>query len=290
LGLDAAPFSAGHTPYEIVTNLLFLQAFNLHPGLSWNGPAWSIAVEFWTSVVFALVLLLLPRARVWAFLGLAIVSAAILAVTSPKTLFVSSDWGFFRCLLGFCVGCLVYDLRLRLPAPRLPFGLAETISVGLAAAFVLLTPQGPIHLAAPLVFAALIHVFSFEAGPVSKLLVTSVPQALGRWSLSIYMTHTLIFQLMRTAGSFADKKLGMHATVFHNGDKILAFGTGLAAILVTLAIIALVVIPVGAFFCRFVEKPLSRLSLSLPGPSKQRMLLALRSADQSGTMEPVPVG
>ena len=40
--LDSKPFGEGRTPWELVTNLLFLQSFNLHPGLSWNGPAWTL--------------------------------------------------------------------------------------------------------------------------------------------------------------------------------------------------------------------------------------------------------
>ncbi|WP_168201610.1 acyltransferase family protein [Phreatobacter aquaticus] len=260
--VDAAPFPPGRSPIEIVTNLLFLQSFGLHPGLSWNSPAWSIAVEFWTSAVFLGILLWAPKARNGIFIALAVASAAILALVSPSSLFVSSDWGFVRCLLGFSVGCLVYDLRLRLPAPTLPLGLLEILTAMLAAAFVLLTPQGPAHLAAPLVFGVLIYVYSFEGGAASALLMTRVPQALGRWSFAIYMTHAFLFQLMRTAGSFADQKLGLHNVVMHNGDKLITIGSPTQAIVALVAVPA-VVIAVGAFFHRFVEVPFSRK----PAPS-----------------------
>ena len=53
LALDSQPFGSGHSPWELVTNILFLQSFNLHSGLSWNGPAWSAAVEFYVSLLFA---------------------------------------------------------------------------------------------------------------------------------------------------------------------------------------------------------------------------------------------
>jgi len=278
-GLDAAPFSAGHAPLEIVTNLFFLQSFGLHPGLSWNGPAWSIAVEFWVSVVFALVLCLAPRRRRAVFGALAVASAAILAFASPETLFVSHDWGFLRCLLGFSVGCVLYDLRPMLPARRLASGPAEAAVLGLAVAFVLLVPQGPLHLLAPLLFAGLIYVFSFEVGPISKYLTAPLPQALGRWSFSIYMTHMLVFQLMRTIGTLADKKLDLHAVVFHNGDKLLVIGGGVTAFLATLAIIAFVVVPLGAFFHRFVERPFGRLPAKGPAPARMRAALRLQAAE-----------
>ena len=261
-GLDAAPFSEGRTATEIVTNLLFLQAFGLHSALTWNGPSWSIAVEFWTSAIFALAVLFAPRGRNWVFLALVVSSAVVLAIVSPTTLFVSHSWSLFRCLVGFFTGCLVYDLRLRFPAPALPFGAAEIICAVAAAAFVVLTPQGPAHLAAPLVFAPLIYVFSFERGLLSNVLKTNIPQALGRWSFSIYMTHMLIFQLMRTFGALAEHKFGVNAVVFHNGDKLVMIGTGWTALFATLAIIALVVVPTGAFCRHFIEGPLARLGAS----------------------------
>ena len=270
--VDAAPFPSGRSPLEIVTNLLFLQSFGLHPGLSWNSPAWSIAVEFWTSLVFLGIVLWAPRARSSLFIGIALASAAILAVVSPASLFVSSDWGFVRCLLGFSVGCLVYDLRLRLPAPTLPLGMMELLTAALAAAFVLLTPPGPAHLAAPLIFGLLIYVYSFEGGAASALLMTRVPQALGRWSFAIYMTHAFLFQLMRTAGSFADQKFGLHNVVMHNGDKLLTI-SGPVQALIALIAVPIVVIAVGAFFHRFVEVPFSRKPVPSAAASPQPRLV-----------------
>ena len=279
-GLDAAPFSEGRTAGEIMTNLLFLQAFGLHSGLTWNGPSWSIAVEFWTSAIFALAVLLAPRGRNWVFLALAASSAVVLAIVSPETLFVSHSWSLFRCLLGFFTGCLVYDMRLRFPAPKLPLGTAEIVCAIAAGAFLLLTPQGPAHLAAPLVFAPLIYVFSFERGFLSKALKTPIPQALGRWSFSIYMTHMFIFQLIRTFGALAEHKFGVNAVVFHNGDKLVMVGTGWEAFFATLAIIALVVVPTGAFCCNFIEGPLSRLGAPFRKSEPSRVASSRRQLAQ----------
>src|SRR4051794_38156341 len=56
--LDSQAFAPGHSVWEIFTNLLFLQSFGLHSGLSWNGPAWSAALEFYVSILFAIIVLL----------------------------------------------------------------------------------------------------------------------------------------------------------------------------------------------------------------------------------------
>ena len=255
-GVEAAPFSTGRSPLEILTNLAFLQSFGLHPGLSWNGPAWSIAVEFWTSVVFLAVVLWWPGARRETFLALALGSALILALVSPTTLFVSSDWGFVRCLFGFAVGCLVYDLRLRYQLPARLLGWYEAGIALVAFAFMALVPQGLLHLAAPLVFGVLVFVFSFEGGPMSVLLKTRIPQALGRWSFAIYMTHAFLFQILRTGGTFLDQKLGLGRMVMHNGDKLVTIGSVWQAVAM-LVVVTAAVVAVGAFFHRFVEVPFS---------------------------------
>ena len=121
--LDSQAVRAGHSPFEIVTNLLFLQSFGLHAGLSWNGPAWSAALEFYVSILFAGVVLLFPRRQYDVFLGLCVAAGALLYTVSPDTLFVSTDWGILRAAFSFFAGCLVYDLRLRsgdrLKAPNL---------------------------------------------------------------------------------------------------------------------------------------------------------------------------
>lgn len=265
-GVEAAPFSSGRSPLEILTNLAFLQSFGLHPGLSWNGPAWSIAVEFWTSVVFLGVVLWWPGARRETFLALALGSALVLAIVSPATLFVSSDWGFVRCLFGFAIGCLVYDLRLRYALPARLLGWFEAAIALAAFAYMALVPMGLLHLTAPLLFGLLVFIFSFEGGPISAALTTRIPQALGRWSFAIYMTHAFLFQILRTGGTFLDSKFGLGRMVMHNGDKLVTIGSPWQAIALVVLIPA-VVIAVGAFFHRFVEVPFS--GKPRPGAAKR---------------------
>ena len=145
LALDSQPFGAGHSPWELVTNILFLQSFNLHSGLSWNGPAWSAAVEFYVSLLFAGVVMLFPRFRREIFLGLCLAAGWQLFERSPNSLFVSSDWGMLRAIFSFFAGCLAYDMRQhsngRLETPN----MLEAWSVLLFAAFVLTTPQGALQ-------------------------------------------------------------------------------------------------------------------------------------------------
>ena len=142
LALDSQPFGPGHSPWELVTNILFLQSFNLHSGLSWNGPAWSAAVEFYVSLLFAGVIVLFPRFRREIFLGLCLAAGWQLFERSPGTLFVSSDWGMLRAIFSFFAGCLAYDMRTHSNGKLETPNMLEAWAVLLFAAFVLTTPQG----------------------------------------------------------------------------------------------------------------------------------------------------
>jgi peptidoglycan/LPS O-acetylase OafA/YrhL len=103
--LDSQAFAPGHSLWEIVTNVLFLQSFGLHSGLTWNGVAWSAALEFYVSILFAVIVLLFPRRLYDVFLGLCVVAGLLLYTVSPETLFVNTDWGILRAAFGFFAGC-----------------------------------------------------------------------------------------------------------------------------------------------------------------------------------------
>ena len=168
LALDSQPFGPGHSPWELVTNILFLQSFNLHSGLTWNGPAWSAAVEFYVSLLFAGVIVLFPRFRREIFLGLCLAAGWQLFERSPGTLFVSSDWGMLRAIFSFFAGCLAYDMRIHSNGKLETPNMLEAWAVLLFAAFVLTTPQGGLQYAFPVLAVIVIYVFSFDQGRISR--------------------------------------------------------------------------------------------------------------------------
>ena len=61
--LDSQAFGPGRSLWEITTNILFLQSFNLHYGLHGMAPPGVRLVEFYVSILFATVVLLFPRQR-----------------------------------------------------------------------------------------------------------------------------------------------------------------------------------------------------------------------------------
>jgi peptidoglycan/LPS O-acetylase OafA/YrhL len=255
LALDSQPFGSGHSPWELVTNILFLQSFNLHSGLTWNGPAWSAAVEFYVSLLFAGVILLFPRFRREIFLGLCLAAGWQLFERSPSTLFVSSDWGMLRAIFSFFAGCLAYDMRVhsrgRLATPN----MLEAWSVLLFVAFVLTTPRGGLEYIFPLLAVIVIYVFSFDQGGISRLLRSRPLQKLGLWSYSIYMAHIFVFQIAKMAASYLGHKTHLDLVGWHNNEKLVLLGTPGQAVWFALVLSVVLVVPVAAITYRWIEKP-----------------------------------
>ena len=115
--------------YSFITNLLLLQAMNLHTWFSWDHAAWSISTEWWMYMLFPLLVrpfLRLSRAGrvavvIGCFLGYAGITNVILPlVTYPaslpfihydptnNTINVGYQFGFIRCLFGFVLGMVMH--------------------------------------------------------------------------------------------------------------------------------------------------------------------------------------
>ncbi|AWB24070.1 acyltransferase [Methylobacterium currus] len=248
------PFGAGHRPVEIVTHLLFLQNFRTFGDYSWNFPSWSIAVEFWASIVLAATVMAAgPKARL-AFAGLAVSSALALWWLSPRTLFVIQNWGIVRCLFDLFLGCLAYTLRDALRLPRSAATLAESLAALALPALVLVLPQGPLGYGASLIFAVAIALFSHQRGAVSDLARTRLPQRLGLWSFSIYLLHLPVIQVFTTVVHAVEHRTGAARTAILGHDRILDVGSGPANLAVAAGLVA-VTVALAALTYRFVERP-----------------------------------
>lgn len=280
LALDSQPFGPGHSPWELVTNILFLQSFNLHSGLTWNGPAWSAAVEFYVSLLFAAVIVLFPRFRREIFLGLCLAAGWQLFERSPGSLFVSSDWGMLRAIFSFFAGCLAYDMRVHSNGKLATPNMLEAWSVLLFIAFVLTTPQGVLQYAFPVLAVIVIYVFSFDQGRISRLLRSRTLQKLGLWSYSIYMVHIFVFQIAKMAVSYVGHKTHLELVGWHNNEKLVLLGTPEQAVWLALVFSVVLVVPVAALTWRWIEKP------ALDAARRGVKVWALARAIVGGVAEP----
>ena len=264
---ERAAFTADRSPFAILTNLFLVQALGLHPYETWNGPAWSISTEFYTYLIFAGVCFLAPRFRTLLSLLLAGLGIVLLARFSRYGMRETFDWGIARCVYGFFTGVLTYEIWKR-GAGKIPGG--TLMEAAMLAAVVAFLPFVPGHFAleyfAPLLFAAAVLIFAGERGAVSRALVSRPAAALGRWSYSLYMVHTLVLAVLFSA---------VHAgeLVFHrrwlidlsDGRAILELGSPAADDLLMLLYLAAVV-ALAALTWRMIERPGQRVFNRLAKP------------------------
>ncbi|HEY8193796.1 MAG TPA: acyltransferase [Hyphomicrobium sp.] len=201
----------GSTPLSsLPQQVLLLQGIGVTDKLTWNTPSWSISAEFWTYLLFALIITLPSRFRTAAFAISAALGAAIVMAYSHHGMDATYDLGLPRCIFGFSLGCLVYWVRSRANSQSRSAGtISEVTAVIAIIAFVTITNRSPLSYAAPLLFAVVVYIFSFEAGLVSRWLTRPVFQSLGRWSYSIYMVQALIAFIIGLAVSELQRRLGV---------------------------------------------------------------------------------
>ena len=207
LSLEQQPFTAGYSLQMLVSNLFLAHSIGIEKVTSWNYPSWSISVEFYTYTLFAVVAIatvsLRTSARLFVF-GTLMAGAALVPILYSKTgMFVTADYGLFRCIYGFFAGVLTFsayrasaDWRRTLTLNGvwrwLGPAIVEIVFAGAAIGFVIAADIGPLSFAAPIVFAVCVFVFADGIGPISRLLSTPVMQYLGDRSYSIYMVHSFI--------------------------------------------------------------------------------------------------
>ena len=250
-----APFGQGRTPGDILDNVLMIQAIGPTGALSWNFPAWSIAVEFWTSLVFAAIVWTFGARRPLPFLVLALAGGLALYALSPSTPLVIERWGLLRCLCDFSVGCLACQLRGLLRPPRIGATTLELAVTALALGFVAFVRPGPVGFLAPVLFGAFVLVFSFERGAVSRWLRAPALQRLGRWSFSIYMLHILVFEVVRSSAHVVESRIGRPLLVAHGDGQVISTGSHTLDFALTLAVLGFGVVPLAALSYRTVEQP-----------------------------------
>lgn len=260
---NGAVFSGVNAPWTLPANLLFLNAFGLIGFMSWNYPSWSIGAEFYTYAVFALGALLLGRrwklcaALIAAFIGLCLV-----ALIAPMKIDLVENGGFLRCVYGFFIGVAVFHLRRRTKDPDAkPFAALE-IALALASIVIVsVIERSPWTLAAPVFFGAIVYVYSYEKGLVTKALRRPVFQTLGELSYSIYMVHALIaawfgyafMALEKFNGALFRRDLASH---FIKGDVLGAYYFGNVWLMDVVTIVFLLAVVAASFLTfRFVEAP-----------------------------------
>jgi peptidoglycan/LPS O-acetylase OafA/YrhL len=221
--LNHAPFAAQTSSTSILSNLLMVQALNLHAVDTWNSPSWSISTELWTYLVFAGIVFTTGLRKAYLLMLPVLV---IVMLQAPHEMNSTYDFGFPRCLLGFSLGvfcCEMFKLS-RSPVIRWQGTALELIA---AASVGLVIGWGLQPLVAPFVMAFAVLVFAHDSGHLSALLRARPFAALGKTSYSIYMLHWSVATAFWIAVNFARDHLGVNlwGLQYFEGRWVQAYGT-----------------------------------------------------------------
>ncbi|MCB2048300.1 MAG: acyltransferase [Novosphingobium sp.] len=235
-GLASRPaFTGSRDITGLVQSLLLLNFFDSGHGLSWNGPSWTIAAEFWTYLLFALVLFVSKGRFAWVA-GLIVLLALAWLVAVPGTLAITVRGGLIRCIMGFGIGLLTYRFYRRFGGPG--GTVKELLTVAAALLYVGMCVPGPMTIAAPFVFAVGIFVLASQNGAVSRVLSWPLFQFLGLTSYSIYLVHHFVqarlSDVLQVAGIF-DVTPSPAGTIEFPGSPLLADAVSLAMLAMVLA-------------------------------------------------------
>ncbi|MET4802861.1 acyltransferase [Bradyrhizobium sp. LB11.1] len=189
--------------YSFILNVFLLHSMGFIDYLSWNAPSWSISVEFYTYLVFGLIVLVAQRLRslLWLYVlcGLLVAGSLIFIVfvLDKRSLGLQTDYGIVRCFVSFFLGVLTAKVVHGLPGKPGPAlqGVLQFLAMIASIAMVCVAETNPTAtFLAPLTFA--IFLGSLLAFPdallVPRILVAQPLVWLGRRSYSIYMVHALV--------------------------------------------------------------------------------------------------
>ena len=264
MAADRAPFSGPYSLIGFAATLFLVQSLGFFHQDFWNTPSWSISVEFWTYLLFAVFALYFSRRRHWAGWAAALICLVCLLVVSFRSVHyidATYDYAIFRCALGFFSGFLVYLAYDRFLSRHRPgflvLSVVEIAACVLAGAFVARVGYQALSLAAPLIFSVCVAVFVWDDGVISRLLRLRPFQFLGKVSYTVYISHAFFIILAaRAMNIFAQKHLFGIVQLRATPSQPVMFHTGsiwvsdlLVLLLVACAFAA------SALLFRFIEDP-----------------------------------
>ncbi len=181
-------FSGSRDPMALLQSVFLLQAFGFPGGEGWNIPAWSIAAEMWTYLLFS-VIFLAPRRAMLLISAVLITLSLVWMLVVHDDLHITFQGGFIRCVFGFALGVVTYHAFTRFGG--IGGSMWELIVVAVVLAYVSVAEEW-VTFAAPFLFSGMIFVLASQRGIVSRILSMSGFQKLGLVSYSIYMIHFVV--------------------------------------------------------------------------------------------------
>jgi peptidoglycan/LPS O-acetylase OafA/YrhL len=184
----------------LLENLLLLHAMGLQPDVTFNAASWSISTEFYAYLLFAMLVTLIGFRRRFIVIAVALIAVSVVQLLNggqtmlPDT---AIPFAFFRCVAGFFLGALTYQIYAHARPPQLGDWYVTITAVMLIA--LMTSPlTGYWSYAVPVATAALILSLAlYPASHIAQMLCVKPLIWLGKVSYSTYMVHSAVLWFLR---------------------------------------------------------------------------------------------
>ena len=233
---------------------LFQQIFLIHAigptgnVLTFNGPAWSISVEFFTYLLFGVSILFVRKNKDIVFFLLALISLITLAT--------QSTFGFtdlIRCFAGFFIGCLTASITNKVSI-ILPSYISLLTFLIILVFLQIKVPHKYDLMIYFLSSALIVSLVLSKKGIVKKILNLKILTWLGSISYAVYMSHSAIIWIINQVIRIILKK----PELIIGGQSIPQLSV-INTFIVWALIVALVLL-VSKLVFDFIEKPMRKKS------------------------------
>jgi peptidoglycan/LPS O-acetylase OafA/YrhL len=227
--------------WSFTTNLFLVQALGFHRETTFNGPGWSISVEFYTYLLFGLVVLCFSSRKRLSLAMVVLFASSLLLLCRFGGVGLTDTVGpsFFRCVAGFSLGVLVYQAHCAYQARIAQCSeLLKFVLIGLVLVWLSVKEPGPSDYLALPAFAWIIAVVA--AAPQAPLAIglNATPlRWLGKVSYSIYMVHDAVIIFASRLAGFLTSRLHPSAAGGRFGaESMLGLGFVLLAVAAVLCL------------------------------------------------------
>ncbi|PZQ44423.1 MAG: hypothetical protein DI551_10155 [Micavibrio aeruginosavorus] len=260
--VGGGPFASDYKSIDsLFANIFLLQGMGIYGITTWNAPSWSISVEFFTYILFAVSVLWL-RHRLWMLcLASVIIVPAALYFAGIQTMDLTTHGAIFRSIYGFSAGVLCYHLYLwcaQYSNWKKFLPVLEILAVVAVAGFIVFLGLTKFSLLSPLFLMPVTIIFAFEGGPVSRFLKQKIFMVLALLSYSAYLMHYVLHQIFFGIFKTYEKLSGQ--TIIHHTtnalgmtDETINLGLWFGDLMQVLMLA--IVFGVSYFTCRYIELP-----------------------------------
>ncbi len=196
-GIGATDPTELNNAVTFVKNLFLLQGMGSR--VSWNYPSWSIGAEFYTYILFFIILFFSKKLFVLQRIFVISLVALLSYIIANSSIIAELRFvGLFSCISEFLFGVIIYYMyeQIHLKAPPRTI-VASFLEIGMLMLLIFFVSNidesnNYKHYTIAL-FVVIVYFFAIQnKGIVSQVLNLQLFQYLGRISYSIYMTHAII--------------------------------------------------------------------------------------------------